>query len=155
MNFVDNTIDLPWRNFSSQVYHLGQSCRGKALIFGDTRISLQHSGKKLPYQNQLNQFRRFDTHWLVTDRQTDRHTMTAYRASVWSGTLKGSLSLCHYAKTRRHPQKNRSTWRIAMRSQEVPSNNNGHCKKLREFWRSGFDIGAYVCNRHTDTETET
>ena len=34
-------------------------------------------------------------------------------------------------------------------------NDNGHCKKLWEFLRSGFDIGAYVCNRHTDTEVET
>jgi len=31
----------------------------------------------------------------------------------------------------------------------------GHFKKLWEFWRSGFDVGAYVCNRHTDTEMKT
>ena len=37
----------------------------------------------------------------------------------------------------------------------VPNNGNGHCKKLRKFLRSGFDIGAYVCNRHTDKELET
>jgi len=50
----------------------------ETLIFGDTLISLQHSGTKLPYQNQLDLFSRFDTHRLVTDRQTDRHTTTAY-----------------------------------------------------------------------------
>jgi len=55
----------------------------ETLIFGDTLISLQHSGTKLPYQNQLDLFSRFDT-TPACDRQTNEqtHDDSIYHASV-------------------------------------------------------------------------
>ena len=42
-SFVDDTIDLPWRNFPE--YRVRDKVpEGSTLIFGDTRISLQHIG---------------------------------------------------------------------------------------------------------------
>jgi len=43
-SFVDDTIDLPWRNFPE--YRVRDKVpEGSTLIFGDTRISLQHIGQ--------------------------------------------------------------------------------------------------------------
>jgi len=152
MNFVDNTIDLPWWNFSSNKIW-DRVAEGNTLIFGDTRISLQHSGRKFPYQNQLDPFSRFYT-TLVCDRRTDIRRQHIPRYCIqWHG--EGVfVTICHYTNTRRHPQ-NRKFMMYCSAATGVPSNSNGHRKKLWEFWRSGFDIGAYVCNRHTDTEIET
>ena len=42
-SFVDDTIDLPWRNFPE--YRVRDKVpEGSTLFFGDTRISLQHIG---------------------------------------------------------------------------------------------------------------
>jgi len=135
INFVDNTIDLPWQNFSSQVWNLGQSYRGKYHYFGDTRISLQHSRRKLSCQNQLYPFSRVDT-TPACDRQTDRHMMTAYTALAYKvARWRIFVTICHCSKTWRHPQKRKYITYCNV-ARGVPSNGNGHCKKLREFWRS-------------------
>ena len=42
-SFVDDTIDLPWRNFPEYTVR-DEVPEGSTLIFGDTRISLQHIG---------------------------------------------------------------------------------------------------------------
>ena len=73
-SFVDNSIDLPWRNF--KVWSLGQSSRGKYPNFWRYRnFLITHCGsaglgKVAPCQNQLDSFSRFYAiYWLVTDGQ--------------------------------------------------------------------------------------
>jgi len=48
--------------------------------------------------------------------------------------------ICHYTKTRRHPQ-NRKFMTYCNAATGVPGKGNGHCKKLWKFRRPGFYIG--------------
>ena len=118
---------------------------GNTLIFGDTRISLQHSGRKLPYQNQLDSFSRFDT-TPVCDRRTDTWRQHILRYCIEWHSEGVFVTICHYTKTRRHPQ----NWKFmtyCSTATGVPSHGNGHCKKLWEFWRSGWYRG--LCLQRT------
>jgi len=56
-SFVDNTIDIPWRNFLSlEFWTAFQS----TFIFVDTQISLQHGQVSTYTENQLDPFIYFD-----------------------------------------------------------------------------------------------
>ena len=65
------SMNLLWQNLSSPSIEFGTELQRKIPFFGDTRISLQHSERKLSYQNQLETFSRFDTKPVC-----DRHTGT-------------------------------------------------------------------------------
>jgi len=60
-SFVDNTIDLPWRNFLNAEF----VPKGNSLVFEDTRTSLLHStglAERSPHaKNLFDSFIRFDS----------------------------------------------------------------------------------------------
>ena len=73
ITFIDHTTDLPWQHFLS----LGKVPEGSTLIFGGTRISLQHGiGQVKGSSHAENQLVSIQ-YWLVTDKQTDGHITTA------------------------------------------------------------------------------
>jgi len=150
-----NKLDRPWTLLTTPSTCPGETFQVKykiwdrvaernTLIFGDTRISLQHSGRKLPCQKQLDPFSRFDTYRLVTDRQTDRLTTTAYtalayRVARWRG-------FCDYWSL--HENITSSTKPevhdvLQCGHSSIPSNGDGHCKKVMGilkiwFWYRGL-----------------
>jgi len=87
-SYVDNTIDLLWRNFfKSRVWD--KIPEGSTFIFGDTRISWQYSVGQvegsLYAKNQLDSSSGFDT-IPASDGRSDRqiHCDSKYRASIAS-----------------------------------------------------------------------
>ena len=129
MNFVDNTIGRPWRNLSSPSVKFGTELQREIFLLLEI-LEIPYSTLKGSFRTKTSLIRSVISirHRLVTDRQTDRHTTTAYtalvyRAARWRFFL---YDFVIYAKTRRHLQ-NWKYMTYCNAARGVPSNGNGHC----------------------------
>jgi len=128
MNFVDNTIGRPWRNLSSPSVKFGTELQREISLLLEI-LEITYSTLKGSFRTKTSLIRSVISirHRLVTDRQTDRHTTTAYTALVYrAARWRVFYDFVIYVKTRRHPL-NWKYMTYCNAARGVPSNGNGHC----------------------------
>jgi len=135
MNFVDNTIGRPWRNLSSPIVKFGTELQREIFLLLEI-LEIPYSTLKGSFRTKTSLIRSVISirHRLVTDRQTDRHTTTAYTALVYRAA-RWRVFCMTLSFTRKHDviYKTGSTWHIAMPPGEYRATATGIARSHENF----------------------